>query len=621
MDGLLFHILAIVVMASIFGYVYFRKTKDLKEKNITLEEANLEIQALYEQMAAAEETLRYNYDELSSYQERLEEERFRYHLILKASKESFWDYRPLTKAFEIANTFLGSHRPIFSVEDFLTFVHPEDRKLLYWFEDSKNDICPEVYEVDARVAVDKDRYRWHHFIGIVVKDKYGTINRIVGSISDVHEANIQRERISFYAFHDSVTGLYNLDYLLETVGNYLTERQSNQKAIMLVAGAMDYSKMIGIYGDTKTEILLFQLSATLKSVFCGVEEISSLSRGRFAVWLKNELTNEALQEAIDAIESQIKNFMYYELLNADFGFVYGAVLVDQNIGEASITLQRAEIAFEEAEKKRKSGEVIWFDKTMQEKKERASTVEIELRRAVVREELYLVYQPQYTDYDRTEIRAYEALIRWQNERLGMVPPDEFISLAEENGLIYEIGRFVITSVCQLISEYKTRHNRDIKIAINASFKELVREDYVGFLLQCAETYQVSPRQIHIEITETAISAYIDAVISHLNLLRAYGFEIHMDDFGTGYSSLNQLGRLPINVLKIDRSFVSTLAMEPKMQDLTALIIEIGHRYHMKIIAEGVENKEQYRLLKAMGCDYYQGYGLSKPISQETLMSE
>lgn len=160
---------------------------------------------------------------------------------------------------------------------------------------------------------------------------------------------------------------------------------------------------------------------------------------------------------------------------------------------------------------------------------------------------------------------------------------------------------------------KRDEGKIITVSINASYKELLQSDYIDYLVNSISKHALSVNQIHIEITETTISEYLDIVLESLNRLTENGFEVHMDDFGTGYSSLYQLGKMPIKVLKIDKSFVWAIETDPKMRVLTKLIIDISHRLDMKIIAEGVETQMQYSLLSEMGCDYYQGYLFSKPL--------
>ena len=196
--------------------------------------------------------------------------------------------------------------------------------------------------------------------------------------------------------------------------------------------------------------------------------------------------------------------------------------------------------------------------------------------------------------------------------LGFVAPIDFVPLAESIDYINTIGRFVIKEAILFIQK-KNQEGKNIKVSINASYKELLQKDYVSHLLEMLKAHDVSINQLHIEITETTISEYIDVVRDNLEALCQNGFEMHMDDFGTGYSSLYQLGRMPFHILKIDKSFVWGLGTDGKMRALTNLIIDIAHRMDMKIIAEGVETKSQYDILKAMGCDYYQGYLLSKPL--------
>lgn len=246
-------------------------------------------------------------------------------------------------------------------------------------------------------------------------------------------------------------------------------------------------------------------------------------------------------------------------------------------------------------------------------------IEQHLIKAIDRGELYLVYQPQYSASSRQDISGYEALIRWRSVELGFVPPNDFIPLAESIDFINLIGRFVIEEATDFMHRQSKLGNR-VYVSINASYKELLQTDYVSYLLETLKKKDLDISQLHIEITETTISEYLDVVIESLNALIHHGFQVHMDDFGTGYSSLYQLGKMPIQVLKIDKSFVWALENDLKMRALTKLIIDVAHRMEMKIIAEGVETEVQYQMLLEMSCDYFQGYLLSKPLQETEIIT-
>lgn len=596
----------------------------LKEKNQSLEEANIEIQALYEQMAAAEETLRYNYDELDDYKKQLEEERLRYELILKASNESFWDIHLETEIFELANSFSldeskGSN--VTDLDHFLEMIHPEDRHKLVWFyEEDKNKI-PDVHQVTIQINRDGENFRWYKMMGITSKDRYGNVNRIVGSLMDIHDLNIQKERVEFYAYHDSATGLYNLDYFLECIQKEKQNPSIEEKTLhfMIVMGIADYDKLSGLHGHNKMDVLLFQLSASIKDTFDGTDDICVLNRGRFALWIRESHSMSKLENQMYQLKRCFETFIYSELLYS--GIACGAVSFNIDENDGADALKKAEIAYEHSEKSDRSFDVIWFTKEMEDASNRLSNLEYHLRNAVKNNEFRLVFQPQYDDYHQKNLHAFEALIRWTNEDLGFVRPDEFIPLAERIGFIDEIGNYVMNATCQFISKFQEQYGKKISVAINASLKEIAKEEYFFSLVLCVEKYKLKPENIHIEITETAIAEYLDAVKENLNRIKAFGFEIHMDDFGTGYSSLSQLSTMPIHVLKIDRSFVDSILESDQTQQLVSLIIKTGVAYNLKIIAEGVENEEQYNMLKEMGCHYYQGYGLSRPMELDDILSQ
>jgi len=239
-----------------------------------------------------------------------------------------------------------------------------------------------------------------------------------------------------------------------------------------------------------------------------------------------------------------------------------------------------------------------------------------LKLALPNQELSLAYQPQ-VDSKTKEIIGFEALIRWQHPTLGRISPLDFIPIAEETQLIMPIGRWVIENALSFISDIKELTSKRIHISVNVSVLQLMQEDFEEMILELLSIYRVSPDQFIIEITESVLMQAIDAAVAKLERLQSTGVKVALDDFGTGYSSLSYLKNLPIDILKIDKSFIDALGVSQSHDDLVETIIRLGQQLDMHLVAEGVETEEQLEKLKAINCDAIQGYLFSKPVDDST----
>lgn len=579
-----------------------------------LEAANREVQALYEEMLASEEMLQYNYDELEKYKRALEEEKDNYRRILIASNEAYWQFDSEKKVVTIANFSKDMIEVSLSMDVFLNYIHEDDKEIVRAYIEQSDLTINDIFERRIRVLVDEENhvYHWFQLLGIAQGGK------LFGSMSDINTDMLNRERIEFYAFHDPVLGLFNMDYLNDLIKKTMDTGQLDVQYALIVIGVVGYSRILGAYGKNLTDILSFQLSAEISAIFSEAAYISSLHSGRFAIWIKCDNMETCVKSSIDSLSEAIhKHVGQFENIKMPVNIAYGATLVNRVHKISTSVITEAEMAFDHAVSLGIFNELRWYDDSLQVAKERTLLIEQQLLGARDKQELSVVYQPQYLSLESMEIVGYEALLRWNNEYLGTISPNEFIPLAEAIDQINPLGRFVIDEVTDLL-EYKMKQGEYLNVSINASYKELLQNDYVAYLIDSVDRKGISRSQINVEITESTISEYLDIVSESLTALRNQDFQIQMDDFGTGYSSLYQLGRMPVQILKIDKIFIWALEDDTKMRALTKLIIDVAHRMEIKIIAEGVETEAQYEILKAMGCDYYQGYLFSKPLTAEEI---
>ena len=288
---------------------------------------------------------------------------------------------------------------------------------------------------------------------------------------------------------------------------------------------------------------------------------------------------------------------YIEADNSDWEYIY----------------HKADLAMYEA-KSRGPGSIVTYDEQISEKYNSIIKLRKLLNQAIDNQELYLNIQPQY-NYERELISA-EVLLRWNNPELGLVSPADFIPLAEESGTILTIGKWVIEETFKLINDWSTNypHIKTPSLAINISVKQFEQNDFIDFFDEMIAIYPVNPELIRIELTESLLIADKDTVIKKIVALKQRGLYIEIDDFGTGYSSLSYLNQLPIDKIKIDRSFIDGAIGDERKTLVLDALINIGKNLNISVLAEGVETQEQVEFLYGHGCSEYQGYYFNKPMA-------
>jgi EAL domain-containing protein (putative c-di-GMP-specific phosphodiesterase class I) len=239
----------------------------------------------------------------------------------------------------------------------------------------------------------------------------------------------------------------------------------------------------------------------------------------------------------------------------------------------------------------------------------------DLRMALANEDFYLVYQPQI-ELASGQMVGVEALLRWNHPASGSIPPGDFIPLAEETGLIVPIGEWVLRQACMQLAEWMRLGLPPIRIAVNISGFQFQHTDFMETVRAVLDEFGMDPSQLELELTESVIMKNVDTAIQVLNQLKEMGITIAVDDFGTGYSSLNYLRRLPIHVVKIDRSFLQDISSQSEDSCIVKAIITMAHSLKLKVVAEGIEREEQVRILQSYHCDMGQGYFFSKPLPAE-----
>lgn len=452
----------------------------------------------------------------------------------------------------------------------------------------------------------------------VVHTEKGEVGHYVASFLDISQNKEAEERIQYLAFYDSLTRLPNRSLMMERLGQALTSSaRSGRYCALLFIDLDDFRTLNDTQGHDMGDHLLVQTAVRLQACVREVDTVARLGGDEFAVMIEG-LDDGPEQAAIqvELVAEKIRsglNLPY--LLNGTechSSPSIGIALFRDHEDSPDELLRRGELAMYQAKAAGGNG-VRFFDPAMQSAVEVRAKLEADLRRAVRQQEFLLHYQLQF-DARGNSIGA-EALLRWRHTRRGMVAPDEFIPLAEQTGLILSIGQWVLCTACQQLAIWQRNpETAHLRMAVNVSARQFRQEGFPSQVISALMGAGAQPYGLQLEITESLLLDDMEAVIGRMDHLKGLGVGFSLDDFGTGYSSLAYLKRLPLEQLKIDRSFVRDIMDDPNDATITSTIIALGESLGLMVIAEGVETREQMDLLIRQGCQAFQGYYLCRPVA-------
>ena len=415
------------------------------------------------------------------------------------------------------------------------------------------------------------------------------------------------------AYRDSLTGLYNRKYLYKELWNKAIK--NNNGNIGLVYFDIDNFKNINdTYGHNIGDKFLIEFSELIKNNMSPENKIIRFGGDEFLIIALNIEHNDDISKMIEQINRELEKPIKLGNSNIIATASFGISLYPTHSEELDTLIKYADVAMYEAKSKGKNS-IEFFDHFMSEKINKRVTVEYHLRNALNNNEFKLVYQPQINNKDKS-IRGFEALLRWKNKELGSVSPIEFIPIAEEIGIMDQIGKFVSREAMKAIKKINNHFSSEYTMAINVSPTEFRNKNYVKCLKRIIDEEQVNPSWIEIEITENIFINSTEKIMGVLEELKKMGIKIALDDFGTGYSSLAYIDELPIDVLKIDRQFIQQVDKKIKNKKMLDAILLLANSLDIHVIAEGIERKEQIDFLDATKCQMLQGYYFSKPIGYE-----
>lgn len=587
---------------------------ETKKANIELYEQHQEISAMHEELVATEEELRRHNELITHKNQALEDATEKYKLVAEGSSNVIWDMHidegtlSLSKGF---NAMIGyKDIEVDTLNKLLSFVHTEDvEQTRYKYTTALESL--DIFDHQFRMITAEGDVKWVHFRAKIKRDKDNKPTRIAGSIHDITEHMTYQNYIQRMAYIDNLTGINNRNQMLihlEDSFSYLKEHH-NKKLSVILLNLDNYKDINDLYGHHLGDQILTSIALRLNSISDDRLGVYRYGGDEFVLIMKEdhrEVIKKTAEKLLELFHIPITLHKKNYNLSASIGisiFPEGGTDVDR-------ILLNAVTALKDAKSKGKN-RITVFTSSMQEELTRIRLFDHALNIAIQNQEFFLVYQPK-VDVITNKMKSVEALIRWRSPKEGIISPNEFIPIAEQRGFITKIDLWVLEESIKQAIEWTLCGYRFDYISVNMSPEFLMDPKLLKHVNALLKKYTLNTSKIQIEITENVFIDSFDSAVNVLMRLKELGFSIALDDFGKGYSSLSYLKQLPIDVLKIDKLFIDTMINDD--HPIIEFIIAMGQRLKMKIVAEGVEKEEQLALLKTYGCDMYQGYLFSTPLS-------
>lgn len=447
----------------------------------------------------------------------------------------------------------------------------------------------------------------------VVRDHHGAINHYVGVFADLSEQRESESRLMFLDYHDPLTGLANRKNLMMRTDHAIRQLPKEKHQVALIVIGLDRFKNVNdSYGHSSGDELLRHIAAMLDQDVPEADTICRLGGDEFALLFDHlSDTDELIRIANTLIRRISQPWKLSDNRTVKLGASMGISLAPQNGLDADTLLQHADAALFQAKNEGRS-RLRFFSDELTENARNRLELETRMHQALQQDELEVYFQPQ-VDILTQEIIGAEALVRWNHSTEGMIPPNDFIPQCEENGLIHEIGLKVLEKTCRQGKAWLDEGFEPIQLAVNLSPVQLRDPELYVHITRILLDTGFPPQQLELELTESSLMGNPEQPLKLLHQLKDIGIKLAMDDFGTGYSSFTQLKQLPLDLLKIDKSFIDDVDRNLDDFEIVSAITAMGQALGLKVLAEGVETKNQLHALADLKCDLYQGYLLSKPI--------
>jgi diguanylate cyclase (GGDEF)-like protein len=439
-----------------------------------------------------------------------------------------------------------------------------------------------------------------------------TIDIVTNSRLQKQQLETAVENLQYLALYDKLTGLPNQNNVLECIRSAV----DNQLDFALFYLALDRFKVIRYgYGKTLAEKFLIQEVERIKSCLEPSDILARIWRDEFVLFLPNIKSENLALEKANKLHQAFKLFLPERRITASGNTSIGIALSSLFYEQAEDFLGAADTAMHYARMQSNKNCTVFFNPEMQVAVLNRLQLESDLELGLENQEFQVYYQPIY-NLKNQNLVGFEALVRWQHPSRGLIPPSDFIPLAEETGLIIPLGEWVLRESCRQFSYWKKEFPDQfpLSLSVNLSGLQILKSDFSALIDDIIESNILEGFSLKLEITESILMENPEAVTEYMNQLKSRQIQLVIDDFGTGYSCLSYLQSLPLDTLKIDRSFIMNINCNPKSLDIIKTLITLAHSLNLDVVAEGVETEEQINILNDLGCEYGQGYYFLPPIN-------
>lgn len=455
---------------------------------------------------------------------------------------------------------------------------------------------------------------WLSASSIITEDNSRRYVLIFSDISAQREAESKVAKLSNF---DNLTGLPNRSLFFDRLESAISRAGRNETKIALLFINIDRFKNINdTYGHAAGDELLIATANRIADQVRPDDTVSRLGGDEFGVILQNINHLDTVNHISHKVLEKLRAPYELDIFSSTAPVSIGIALFPDDGRDSKALLSNADTAMYHMKEKGRNG-ILYFDQEIDRKAAAQTKLEEDLRLALLNQEIFLMYQPRF-HINGEEVLSAEALARWQHPEQGFIPPDRFISLAEQTGLIVELGRYILETACYAAKSWNNNPNKEVPVSVNLSARQIYDPNLLDDIAQALSKSGLPANLLELEITETLAIDNLDNVIDKLSAIRDMGVKFSVDDFGTGYSSLIYLKRLPVSTVKIDRSFVMDVPGDVDDEKIISAIISMSHSLQLDVVAEGVETQEQLQFLREHKCDEIQGYLLGKPDSADKI---
>lgn len=497
-------------------------------------------------------------------------------------------------------------------KEWMNFVHPDDAEdcLRRWEHSAATG---DFFEMEYRLLRHDGVYRWHMSRANCGRDENGTIVRWFGTNTDIDDQKQSETKLNFYARHDPLTNLPNRSEFMNHLRMAIDRADGNQMTRFAVLFLdLDRFKVINdSLGHLVGDELLRQIAERLQNHVRPGDVVARLGGDEFTILLNRTGSISDVSQVAERVQRNLSRPFKIDGFEVFTSASIGIIVSDEIMRQPEDFLRDADSAMYRAKEAGKARYEI-FDRAMHAHNLNLLELETDLRHAVERKEFELLYQP-IVDLVTGSVHEFEALIRWRHPRHGLVGPDNFVSSAEESGLIIPIGDWIVREACSQLVEWQKKSSVELSVSVNLSAKQLMHPTLIEQISSALSETNLSAKQLKLEVTETNVMEHSERSMSVLSELSKLGVSLSTDDFGTGYSSLSYLRRFPFDRLKIDRSFIDEMGSSEKNVAIVKTILMLGENLGIEVVAEGIETEDQLERLRSMGCRLGQGYLFSRPV--------